>query len=513
MVRLSRILAAVALASSASPISAAWHEAKSKHFIIYADSSAAELKAYGERLERFDQAVRKVRSMADPSLTDAQRPTIFALKDEDAVGKTVGNDSLLGLYVTSAAGSYAFVPRTAGYYAKRAELNPETVFFHEYAHHLQLGTTTAALPAWMSEGFAEFFGTAEIMHNGSVRIGRPPQDRQWWVQRYDGFTIVEMLAGSLRNATSREISSLYGRGWLLTHMLTFSPARRGQLKRYVDALQGGTQPLKAAKDAFGDDLRSLDRDMDAYLRQSRFNTLVVEGGALAVGPIEVRPLRPGEAAVMATRMELRRGLDRKEAQRVVARARKIAELHASDPAVQVVLAEAELAAKSPAAAEAAARRAYALEPSGAAALAIGRAMVENGRKAPAGTDWKEVRSWIARANKADSENAEPLMLFYRTFLHAGAKPTSNAVEGLMYAVALAPRDEDLRIEAVRQLVADNRLREAQTLFAPSAYYPHSGDVWRARKASIVEALARSNRDAALALLDAEQSERRARAED
>ena len=37
---------------------AAWHEARSNHFIIYADMGPGELKQYAERLERFDQAVR-----------------------------------------------------------------------------------------------------------------------------------------------------------------------------------------------------------------------------------------------------------------------------------------------------------------------------------------------------------------------------------------------------------------------------------------------------------------------
>lgn len=507
---LPRLLAAMMLLVVSVPARAAWHEAKSKHFIIYADLGPAELKAYGERLERFDQAVRKVRAMGDPPLTDAQRPRIFALKDEDAVGKIVGSGSILGYYSTSAAGSYAFVPRQAGYYAKRAELNPETVFFHEYAHHIQLGTTSAAIPAWMSEGFAEFFGTAEIMDNGSVRIGRPPKDRQWWVQRYDGFTIVEMLAGSMRNPTSREIASLYGRGWLLTHMLTFNAERRGQLKRYVDALQVGTDPLKAAKTAFGDDLRSVDRDLDAYLRQSKFSTLVVDGAALSPGPIAIRQLRAGEAAIMDVRMELRRGVDKKDAGRLAARTRKIAASFPDDDSVQVALSEAELEARNFAAAEVAGRRAFALNSaSSAAAMAIGRARLEIGRQSPASNDWKETRSWFVRANKADPENAEPLLMFYQTYVAAGVAPTANAIEGLLYAVVLAPRDENLRIEAVRQLVVDNRLKEARNMFAPSAYYPHSGDDWRKRKATIMDALAKSDRKAALSLLETEQEDRRA----
>jgi hypothetical protein len=508
MVLIRRLLATLLL-FGAFPATAAWHEAKSKHFIIYADSSPADLKAYAERLERFDQAVRRVRAMSDPALTDAQRLRIFALKDEAAVGRLVGSSSISGLYLTTAAGSFAFVPREAGYDARRAESSPETVFFHEYAHHLQLGGTAAALPAWMTEGFAEFFSTAEIMSDGSVRIGRPPKDREWWVQRYDGFTITEMLAGSMRNASAREVASLYGRGWLLTHMLTFSTERRGQMKRYVDALQNGTDPLKAAKDAFGDDLRSLNGDLDRYLRQRQLNTLVVNGSSLSIGPIAIRPLRPGEAAAMDIIMELRPGVDRKEAARLAARARKLAAAHPNDDVAQTTLSEAEFEAGNYAAAAEAGARAAALNPaSTSAAIATGKAKLELARQAPASANWNEIRSWFLRANKMDPENAEPLMLYYQSFVAAGAKPTANATKGLLYAVVLAPRDENLRIEAVRQLVVEDQLKEARTMFGPIAFYPHSGDEWRKRKAQIMDALAQSDRQAALALIDAEQAKRR-----
>lgn len=487
---------------------AAWHEAKSEHFIIYADLDPAELKRYGERLERFDQAVRTVRSMDDPPLTDAQRLAIYALKDEAAVGRLIGSSNILGVYLSGAAGSYAFVPRKTGYVTQRAEITAESVFFHEYAHHLQLGGSSAALPAWVTEGFAEFFATAEILENGSVRVGSPPMDRQWSVQRYDGFPITEMLGGTLRGMSNRDVASLYGRGWLLTHMLTFDPARRQQLKRYIDSIQDGVDPLRSAKSAFGDDLRDLNRDMDQYLRQRSFNTLVVDAKALTPSPISIRSLRPGEAAVIEDAMRLRRGVDRKEAARLALQLAKLATTNPTDPAVHLAYGQAELAARNYAAAEAAGRRAATVDPSLSAALIlVGKVQMEIGRADTSKADWKEIRSWFLRANKLDPENAEPLLLFYRTFLHANVTPTKNAIEGLLYAVNLAPRDERLRIDAVRQLVVDNRLDEARKLFAPAAFYPHSGQEWRVRKSAIMDALTKPDRNTALGLLDAEQKKR------
>lgn len=501
-------LAAMLAVSLATNANAAWHEAKSEHFIIFADLDPAELKAYGERLERFDQAVRTIRSMDDPPLTDAQRLTIFALKDEAEVGKMIGSSSVLGFYMSGASGAFAYVPRSAGFYTKRAEISAESIFFHEYAHHLQLGDSEAALPAWVTEGFAEFFGTAEILENGGVRIGLPPLDRQWSVQRYDGFPIVEMLAGTLRGMTSRDVASLYGRGWLLTHMLTFDPVRRRQLQNYIDAIQRGIDPLQSAKAAFGDDLRGLNRDMDNYLRQRSFKTLVVDGQALRPAPISIRPLRAGEAPVMDQAMQIQSGVNQKEGKRLAAELSGLAASHPSEAFAQLVYGQAELAARNYAAAEAAGRRAAAADPKlSKAAILVGKARSEMARKNPSGADWKETRSWFLRANRVDPEQAEPLWLFYRTFLHANATPTKNATDGLLYAVQLAPRDERLRIDAVRQLVVDNRLEEARKFFGPAAFYPHSDQEWRERKAAIMDALKKSDRATALNLLDAEQKKR------
>lgn len=507
----SGILAVLALFAAAIPAHAAWYEAKSRHFIIYGDMEPVEIKAFGERLERFDQAVRKVRGMDDPPLTDAERLTIYAV-DERGMARLTGTSGFLGFYVSSPAGSFAYVPSNRGYVFRRMEMSPETVFFHEYAHHLQLSSAAVALPAWVSEGFAEFFGTAEVMDDGSVRIGAPPQHREWSVQSGDALEIHEMLGGTLRKLSDRGYGMLYGRGWLLTHMLTFQQDRRGQLQRYVGDIHKGIPAAEAARAAFGD-LRALDRDLGRYLRQSSFGTLVVDGAALTPGPVTLRPLRPGEAAAMHIHMKVRLDPDEGDARDLAADARQVAQRYPDDPFVQLTLAEAELAAKNYAAAEAAGQRALARDPKlFRAHIAVGRALMEQARESPGSANWTEVREWFLKANRLQPEHAEPLMLFYRSFAMANEAPTKNAVDGLLYALVLAPRVPSLRIDAVHQLVLDNRLEEARKAFAPIGFYPHSSREWRAKAEPIIESLERGDRKTALELL-AEEQERRWSGED
>lgn len=484
----------------ALPAHAAWHEAKSKHFIIYADLTAAELRNYAERLERFDQAARKVRAMDDPPLTDAQRLTVFALRDEDAVERLASRGGVRGFYQSRATGNFAFVPRRAGSNKVDWELDAQQIFFHEYAHHLQLQFASVALPPWVTEGFAEFFATARIEENGDVMVGAPPQYRGYGLFNTTGLPVEQMVGVTYGKLNDEQSDLLYGKGWLLTHYLSFEPSRRGQLSRYVDAIQNGESAAIAAKAVFGD-LQALERELSRYKR-IKFPALRVSKQALAVGSIAIRPLSSGEAAIMDVRIRSKRGVDAKTAPIVAAAARKAAAPYSNDPTVQSALAEAEYDAGNYTAAEAAADRALAADANHVHGLIYkGRARMELA-KASKQANWREVRSWFTRANRIDTENAEPLMLFYRSYLEAGEQPSKNAVDALIYSAALAPQDQGLRINAVRQLLIDKRVTEAKAMFAPLAFQPHLSAAFREMAAKVMAAMVAGDGNEALAALDA-----------
>lgn len=160
MRKLTKSLLLALLAGTVSlPANAAWHEARSKHFSVYADSDPAELKAYAERLERFDAAVREARGVPDVEEGAAARVTLYMVRDLKTLRKLYGyqEDSVAGFYIPKASGSVAFVPEKSE--GGKFRLNAESIFFHEYTHHLMLQDADRPLPTWLTEGFAEFFAT------------------------------------------------------------------------------------------------------------------------------------------------------------------------------------------------------------------------------------------------------------------------------------------------------------------------------------------------------------------
>lgn len=482
--RFKFVLAGAALLASAAPASAAWHESRSRHFTVYADSSPDWLRGFATKLEKFDQAVRTLRGMDDPPLGESGRVTIYMLPDSSAVSKlAVGKrSSIAGFYIPRASGSVAFVPRKAG--AQDWDLSVEDTLFHEYAHHIMFQSVEDALPPWLVEGFAEFYTTVKFEKNDTVRLAMPADHRAIWLFQSARPKFETILGSGIeKGATGEAVETFYGWSWVLTHYLTFADERKGQLGRYVTALRSGTEPLAAARQAFGD-LDQLGRDSERYLKRNIFKNLAVARQTPDPASIVVRRLRPGESATILDVIRSKRGVGEKTAPVIAAAIRKTAAAFPDDPAVLGALAEAEFDAGNHQAAEQAATRATQIDANNANAwMYRGRAQAALANGGGTDADWDRIRANFLKANAIDKEDAEPLWHYYESFRAAGQKPTRNAIEGLDYALVLAPQDPNLRVSTVMQRITDDRLAEAREAIMPLAYSPHPGSSReRARKA-------------------------------
>jgi Flp pilus assembly protein TadD len=481
---LSCLVAAVVVV--ATPAQADWHVAKSRHFQIYGDHKPQQLRLFAQKLEKFDKAVRRAGNMTDPPIGDGNRLTIFMVDNERAVQRLANDKTRLvgGFYVPRASGSIAFVPRRTGF----GDDNwTESILFHEYAHHLMLSDSAAALPEWLVEGFAEFMATVEFQRDGSVKLGAVPVHRAQGLLSGKPLPFETMITGSYGKLSDDQTEAIYGRGWLLTHYLAFEPSRKGQLDRYIKSLSQGVQPREAALGAFGD-LKRLEKETDAYLRRGSVMALMVAAHGLAIGPIEVSKLSAGAAAVLPLRIESKRGVTQTTAEPLAAKVRAIAALHPNDLLVQVTLAEAEHDANNNQAAEAAASRALVADPKNTEAMIYkGRAMIRRAETAAEGLRTAMIRAardLFLAANKIDTEDPEPLLEFYQSFLVEGVRPTANALAALHYASDLAPQDLGLRMNSAMAYLAHGKPTEGRRRLQPVAYNPHSKELAAAARAVI-----------------------------
>lgn len=334
--------------------------------------------------------------------------------------------------------------------------------------------TDRAFPRWFTEGFAEFFSGVRFKEDGTIAFGAPPYYRAIELIYAREVPIRRLLAfdGGVRDSKSG-YDTFYGQSWGLFHYLQMAPERQGALLKYRQLLAKGHSALEAAESAFVD-LRQLEKDMESYMKRRRFDAMVVDGNALAIGPITMRKLRPGEAAMMPVMIESKAGVTREEALELLPEARRIAALHADDPAVLAALAEAEFDAGNDDAAITAADRAVAIDPNNINAhIQKGFALahqVDSG--ALPKESWKDVRSQFIKANSVENNNPIPLVQFYLSYVKQGEPPTKNAIDGLVWAMQLAPFDTEVRWLVAQQLASDKRYREAARSLEPLAYSPH-----------------------------------------
>lgn len=475
MIKITRLALCIMTLFVSGPASAEWHEASSDHFLVIADQNQNGTRNFAERLERFHAAMYYILGRKTQKVSPSNRVTIYVVRSSDKVRKLAGDKSgfVQGFYQARAGGSIAFTARVESDGADASD--SEQVLLHEYAHHIMHSTNQWSTPRWLSEGFAEFFSTARFERNGGVGLGLPAHHRAAELTLADNVPIQALLdASAYKKPKNGAYDEFYGRSWLLYHYLLMSGKRPRQLINYQVALANGAAELDAAKTAFGD-LKQLEKEMNAYLAQSRIKYFPIPGDKLDVGAITVRKMRDAEAAIMPVVLESKRGVNAKTAKALLPQAQSIASSYPNDPFVLAALAEAEHDAGNHAEAVKIADKALVADPKSINAhvqkiFALSR-LAEN--SADPDTAWKLLRQAAAALNKVEVDHPIPLIYYYRSLKLAGKDITEVAAHGLERALELAPYDTSVRWQLTQQLVAEEKYAIAYRILLPLANDPHN----------------------------------------
>lgn len=469
---LSLIIGGLATLLAASPALASWQRAESRHFVIYADDSADHVRQFATQLERLDTAMRLVFAVDDANANPARRVTIFVVADEGDVRRLFGKGggNIAGYYKARGKGAVAFVPKD-----RNAPLgfNGRQVLVHEYAHHFMFEHwAETPFPAWYVEGFAEFCATAAFGKDGSVAIGDVPVYRGPALLN-PSLSMRDMLSAKTTNLPGNQRGTLYARGWLLTHYLLTQPANRQRYAAFVDALNSGKGPLDAATSAFGDP-EALNRELRSYAAQQVVG-FVVPGNRIAIDPVEVTELSAGAAAIMPALIATENGA-RDQAAEIAAQARALAAPYPDDPAVLNELAEAEYDAGDYTAAQTAAEKAAALDPTSThARIYEGLAQMRLARSgaAPDQAALAAARAQFTAAIAIDPNCAQALRLYFESYLGLGQAPPRDAGDALLRAYRLTPFDLSLRLTAAHVLLNRGEVGRGRAVLMTVAGDPHA----------------------------------------
>lgn len=511
-----RLVSGVALAlAAAMPGTAAWMRAETPHFVVYSDDKEAAVTKLAEELELTDAVLRRFHKVSEQDGAASNKLTVYVLPNVRDIGDLCRCSGVYGFYIGRADGPAVFTPRET-FAVDKLDMSPRNVLLHEYGHHFLLGTFANAYPGWFSEGYAEFFATLKIEPE-AVLIGSPPQYRAWGIRDRYPVPMRALLDTSKRKSMAwQEREAVYGKGWLLTHLILLDKDRRAQFDAYLTALNTGVPSVAAATKAFGD-LSKLDAVLDTYKNTKSLPALRIPLSVLSVAPPQVRALTAGEAALIRHRMKSVRGGDRRIMRTAYGDARDAAGRYVDDPVAHGWLAEMAWRAGEHEAAVAAADRALAIDPRSLQALLYkGRAQVAAARKAKAAAPvWAAARRTIVAANKIDPDAAAPLVAYYDSFIAEKRDPTPAALIGLRRALQLVPQDDSLRIKAVIQAIHEGAITDARVLLGPIAFNPHlNPESFAVKLAALLDtAPDKAAANAGLAKLEAERDKNKKDDED
>jgi hypothetical protein len=453
---------------------AEWLQASGTHFVVYVNDSERDAQQFAEQLERFHAALCLVTGRQLPSPSPSNRVTVYVVRSQSDVRKLYGSGgSNIGeFYIPRAGGSVAFVPRIS---TGIGELDFSMIMLlHEYSHHFLHMGSSFPMQRWYSEGAAEFFASASFGSDGSVGIGQPAQHRAGELFLARDVEVGELIQPETRKRKAGN-DAFYGKSWLLFHYLTFSKERQGQLQRYLELLGQGRNPLAAGTEVFGD-LRTLESELDAYLRKPRLTMLKLPAEKLQTGPVHIRRLTAGEAAILPVQLRSDRGVTREEARALLPEARAIAARFPEDPAVLAALSEAEHDAGNDNESIAAADAALARDPAQVNAyvqkgMSMFRLAADDPDPAAA---YVRARAPFLALNRLETDHPLPLIYYYWSFTLQDKEPTPVAVSGLQRAMELAPFDIGLRMMVGIDQVKRGQGDAARRSLAPVAFNPHGG---------------------------------------
>jgi|SRR4051794_24325842 tetratricopeptide (TPR) repeat protein len=263
--------------AAASDPNQGWIEVRSPHFTVATNASERDGRHIASQFEQ-------MRGMFHAAFTtfrvDTPQPIyIIAAKNEGTMKlllteewEAKGHVHPAGMYQHGEDKDYVLLQVDA------QGSNPFHVVYHEYTHAL-LHLNFSALPLWLDEGLADFFGNSTLGEKES-RTGTVDANTIYFLQQNRLIPIDTLLqvdhTSKFYNEANRA-SVFYAESWALVHYLMMNPEarQRGLLAKFTAAWEKSENQVQAAQEAFGD-LRRFADVIEGYAHQQTFMMGVIK---------------------------------------------------------------------------------------------------------------------------------------------------------------------------------------------------------------------------------------------
>lgn len=492
----------------AAPACADWRRAETAHFVVYGDASERELRAYAQKAERFDSLLRTYY----PIQVDHEIPKL-----DIYLANGARDMNLAAPGISASVGGY-YAPNSGRIHAvvNTEAISGDVVLFHEYAHHFMFQMRSNAYPSWFVEGFAEYYGTAEVKPD-RIRFGdHLPGRMDALNQGANSWARMEDVLKWRYTPSGRYPAYLYyAQSWAMTHYFMSTPERTRMLGHYLSAVVGGQDSVEAMRAATGRSPEQLQNDVRLYVSGPIVTwTPQID---IPMPEVTVTTLSPAESALVWLDLRLddeavveepeeedgaTRKSDAQKAREAEERAKARADLirdsfaaaarYPGDPVAIRVAARAHRLSNDPAAALTALQPLLSDSSTDAAVLRLAAmALLDQVRTGPnaeaAAALRRRASGYLARAMDADPLEFQNYLGLNDTRRGQTRYPTDNDVSTLEVAVALAPQSFDARLRLGEAYMARQLNAEAVQVLLPVSNSPHRSSYTRRAREMIVAA--------------------------
>jgi len=459
-------VAALFAASPAPAAAARWVRAESEHFILYSDGDEAVVRAYADKLERYDAMLRERHYIAKSGAAPRKLP-VYLVADTAGLRKLIpgASEILRGIYIPTTDDIFAAAIRSR---------DEDNTLLHEYAHHFMYQNFPYAFPRWVVEGYAEYYAPTKIKGK-AVDFGISNQGRVEELV-YGKWNDWRQVLSGAEMKTGESVSMFYAQSWFLTHYFLSDEGRRAKFGAYLSAVGNGADPVAAIEPAIGAPVGDLERMMRSYLQSSGVGAFRFTS-SFNPQPVVVTPMPASAGDMLLLGQRVKRGAAKDARAALLAEVRAAAARHPGDRLAEVTLARAEIEFGDLAVADAILARWTAALPddveiaqlSAMSRMAAGDKVEDSQQKAAL---YKEAQRHVARAFKVKADDHLTLYLYFRARAQERGFPSDNDVEALLAAQEMAPQLHNLRVEAAQMLTYRKNYDYALHLLAPLANDPH-----------------------------------------
>ena len=280
-----------------------WHEVRTRHFVLRSDSPAETLLELARDLDRFVRVLDRFTNAEDFEPVLPSR--IYLTADPEDFLRVRGGSHVVGQAISTLDGNFLVLPLTA-------RSTSRATLYHEFVHFLLHNDLDVHYPTWYHEGLAEWLAT---MHSegGVITLGTLPGRGIRRFEDDDWIPMERLFSDPISALASiEEVNLYYAQSWAFVNFVRVDGEqggeRTGQTARYLALLGVGEESGAAMRDAYGEDLGSLEADFRAHwddLRQGRQLMLSLRADAFTpADDLSVEPVPTSEIVLDFAAMAL-----------------------------------------------------------------------------------------------------------------------------------------------------------------------------------------------------------------